>query len=130
MLVLIKGAGDVASGVALRIWRSGFDVIMTEIPEPTVIRRTVAFAEAVYEGVTEVEGVPARLAKDPSEAIAMIKEGVIPVLVDPEANCRLELTPQVIVDVTLAKQNLGTFRGQAPLVIGCGQCYIDDDLGS
>ncbi|NLL17720.1 MAG: EF2563 family selenium-dependent molybdenum hydroxylase system protein [Clostridia bacterium] len=120
MLVLIKGAGDVASGVALRIWRSGFDVIMTEIPEPTVIRRTVAFAEAVYQGIVEVEGVTARLAKDASEAMALLKEGVIPVLVDPEANCRLELAPQVIVDATLAKRNLGTFRGQAPLVIGCG----------
>lgn len=120
MLVLIKGAGDVASGVALRIWRSGFDVIMTELPQPTVIRRTVAFAEAVYEGIAEVEGVQARLAKDPSEAMALVEEGVIPILIDPEADCRKDLAPQVIVDATLAKKNLGTLRGQAPLVIGCG----------
>ncbi|NLC76660.1 MAG: EF2563 family selenium-dependent molybdenum hydroxylase system protein, partial [Clostridia bacterium] len=120
MLVLIKGAGDLASGVALRVWRSGFDVVMTEIPEPTVIRRTVAFAEAVYEGTVEVEGVKARLARDSEEAKTLLRDRVIPVLIDPKARCRRELAPEVIVDAILAKKNLGTFRGQAPLVIGCG----------
>lgn len=120
MLVLIKGAGDIASGIALRLWRSGFQVVMTELPQPTVIRRKVAFAEAVYEGETEVEGVKACLAKSAEEAKGLLKDGVIPVLVDPQAECRRQLNPQVIVDAILAKKNLGTYRGQAPLVIGCG----------
>ncbi|HHY60993.1 MAG TPA: EF2563 family selenium-dependent molybdenum hydroxylase system protein [Clostridia bacterium] len=120
MLVLIKGAGDIASGIALRLWRSGFQVVMTEIPQPTVIRRTVAFAEAVYEGETEVEGVKACLAKSPQAAKELLEGGSIPVLVDPQAECRRELNPQVLVDAILAKRNLGTYRGQAPLVIGCG----------
>lgn len=120
MLVLIKGAGDIASGIGLRLWRSGFKVVMTEIPQPTVIRRKVAFAEAVYEGTTEVEGVKACLAGDSLEAKKLLEDGLIPVLVDPQAGCCRELAPEVIVDATLAKKNLGTFRGQAPLVIGCG----------
>lgn len=124
MLILIKGAGDIASGIGLRLWRSGFPVVMTEIPKPTVIRRKVSFAEAVYEGKTEVEGVTACLAESSQEAKTLLNDGIIPVLVDPEADCRKELTPQVIVDAILAKKNLGTYRGQAPLVIGCGPGFV------
>ena len=57
--VLIKGAGDIASGIACRLFESGFQIIMTEIPEPTAIRRTVSFCEAVYEGSITLEGITA-----------------------------------------------------------------------
>lgn len=124
MLVLIKGAGDLASGIGLRLWRSGFPVVMTEIPQPTVIRRKVSFAEAVYEGKVEVEGVTACLAESSREAKTLLDDGIIPVLIDPEADCRKELAPQVIVDAILAKRNVGTYRGQAPLVIGCGPGFV------
>jgi hypothetical protein len=64
-LVLIKGAGDLASGVAARLFRCGFPVVMTELPHPLMVRRTVAFGEAVYEGEVGVEGIIARRQTTP-----------------------------------------------------------------
>ena len=119
-LILIRGAGDLASGIALRLWRSGFRVAMTELPQPTTIRRTVAFSEAVVSGETRVEGVTARLASDPAEALSLLEQGLLPVLVDPEARFRADLCPLGLVDAILAKRNLGTAITDAPIVIGVG----------
>ena len=82
-LVLIKGAGDLATGVAHRLRRSGFSVVMTELSQPLVIRRTVAFAEAVYSGRTTVEGVTAVLTR-PADATAVVADGLVAVIVDPD----------------------------------------------
>ena len=120
MLVLIRGAGDLASGIALRLWRSGFEVVMTDLPCPTAIRRTVAFSEAVREGRTVVEDVEARRAEDPEEARAVLAQGRIPVLADPGCVCRTALRPDALVDAILAKRNTGTGIGDAPAVIGVG----------
>ncbi|OIQ58660.1 hypothetical protein MOTE_18480 [Moorella thermoacetica] len=119
-LVVIKGAGDLASGVAHRLHQSGFQVIMTEIPKPTVIRRAVAFAEAVYNGETTVEGVTARLVSDPESALAVTRQGEVAVLVDPRAGVIAALKPRIVVDAILAKTNLGTRIDQAPIVIALG----------
>jgi xanthine dehydrogenase accessory factor len=124
-LVLIKGAGDLASGVAFRLHRAGFSVVMTELPQPLVVRRTVAFAEAVYTGTAEVEGIRARRVERLDEVPALLGEAqdqpsVIPVLVDPEAQCLPELQPAVLVDGVMAKRNTGTHIGDAPLVIALG----------
>ena len=85
-LILIRGAGDLASGAALRLWRSGFRVVMTELPRPTTIRRTVAFSEAVTAGEAVVEGVTARRAADAHEALSLLEQGVLPVLADPDCS--------------------------------------------
>lgn len=119
-LILIRGAGDLASGVALRLWRSGFRVVMTELPRPTTIRRTVAFSEAVTAGETVVEGVTARRAADAHEALSLLEQGVLPVLADPDCSCRADLRPLALVDAILAKRNLGTAITDAPIVIGVG----------
>ncbi|GFN22261.1 selenium-dependent molybdenum cofactor biosynthesis protein YqeB [Thermanaeromonas sp. C210] len=119
-LVVIKGAGDLASGVAHRLWRAGFQIIMTEIPQPTVIRRTVAFAEAVYEGVVEIEGLRGRLVRDGEEAWQVASRDEVAVLVDPQAGVVNELRPQVVVDAIMAKTNVGTSMDQAPIVIALG----------
>lgn len=119
-LVVIKGAGDLASGVAHRLWRAGFQIIMTEIPQPTVIRRTVAFAEAVYEGEVEVEGLPGRLVRDVEEARQVASRDEVAVLVDPQAAVVEELRPHIVVDAIMAKTNLGTSIDQAPIVIALG----------
>jgi xanthine dehydrogenase accessory factor len=119
-LVLIRGAGDLATGVAARLHRCRFPVVMTELPEPLVVRRTVAFAEAVYEGEVEVEGIRACRADDVDAALRALGRGVIPVLVDPDAVCRAELEPIVMVDAIMAKQNTGTTIYDAPLVIALG----------
>ena len=119
-LVLIRGAGDLASGIALRLWRAGFRVVMTETAQPTAIRRTGALSQAVFDGETAVEGVTARLAAGPEDALALLEQGVLPVLVDPDCACRQVLKPDVLVDAILAKRNLGTRIDDAPVVIGVG----------
>jgi xanthine dehydrogenase accessory factor len=119
-LALVKGAGDLASGVAVRLYRSGFDVVMTEIARPTAVRRTVAFAEAVYEGHTEVEGIEAVKADNVEEVRRLLVDGRIPVVVDPETSIRPEIVPALLVDAILAKRNLGTSITDAPAVIALG----------
>ena len=119
MRVVIRGAGDLASGVALRLWRAGMDVVLLDVEKPTAIRRTVAFSEAIVHGEQCVEDVTARLA-----AVETVEEtlaaGCIPVLVDPEGRSIRKLKPDALVDAILAKRNLGTGISDAPVVIGVG----------
>ena len=118
--VLVRGGGDLASGVAWRLHQSGFRVVIVEIYEPLAVRRKVSFCEAVYEGQSVVEGVKAVLVKGPEEVVRVWDQGFIPVLVDPGAVCRHSIKPEVIVDAILAKKNLGTSAKDAPLVVALG----------
>ncbi|MFA4886072.1 MAG: selenium-dependent molybdenum cofactor biosynthesis protein YqeB [Desulfotomaculaceae bacterium] len=119
-MVIIKGAGDLATGVAYRLYKCKMDVIMTEISCPLVVRRKVAFAAAVNEGMVTVEGIKASLASTVEEACDMLDDRIIPVMVDPEADLVKEVGPTVVVDARMAKRNLGTTIDEAPLVIGLG----------
>jgi len=125
-LVLLRGGGDLATGVAHRLHRAGFGVVITELAQPLCVRRAVSFAEAVYAGAITVEGVTARLVTDadavPSEARvrAVLAAHEIPVLVDPQGRALDLLRPTVVVDARLAKRNLDTSLHDAPLVIGLG----------
>ena len=92
MLALIRGAGDIASGAAMRLWRCGIDVVMTDLARPTAIRRTVAFSNAIVHGETTVEGLRAVRAENAAEAKKLLREGVLPVLADPECACRSRRT--------------------------------------
>ena len=121
--VLIRGAGDLATGVAITLKRSGFKVLMTEVPEPMVIRRSVAFANAVFEGETTVEDETAVLVK-PEDFTSWLKNDIIGVMVDPETKIKKDYQPDVIVDGTLAKKNLGNKVGDAPVVIILGPGVI------
>jgi xanthine dehydrogenase accessory factor len=123
-LALIKGAGDLATGVALRLHRAGFQVAMTEIPAPTVVRRTVAFAEAVFDGHATVEGVHGALADDVTDMRRLLALGTIPVIVDPEAMVLRELRPVLLVDAIVAKRNLGTSISDAPAVVALGPGFV------
>ena len=120
MLALIRGAGDLATGIALRLWRSGIRVVLTDLERPTAIRRTVAFSEAIVYGETTVEDVTARLAANADEARALLAQGIVPVLADPGCACREALAPDALVDAILAKRNLGTRITDAPVVVGVG----------
>ena len=120
MLVVIRGSGDIASGIALRLFRVGMRVVMCDLPLPTSIRRTVCFSEAIRLGETSVEGVRGVLCATPAMARAAAEAGDVAVLADPEAACARELSPDVLVDAILAKRNLGTTRDMAPVVIGVG----------
>ncbi len=118
--VVIRGAGDLATGVAARLWRAGFPLVMTELEQPLAIRRTVALSEAVYDGEARVEDLTGRRATDWPGIEAAWAAGVIPVMVDTAGQALTLVRPQVVVDATLAKRNLGTQLSDAPLVIGLG----------
>src|SRR4030043_199025 len=83
VIVLIRGAGEMASGVAHRLHQSHFKVCMLEIPHPIAVRREVSFCEAIYEGEKEVEGIRAKFIRHPKEIPSAWKEEKIPLLVDP-----------------------------------------------
>jgi xanthine dehydrogenase accessory factor len=121
-LVVIKGAGDIASGIAHRLFRSGFRVIMTELPQPTVIRRTAAFAQAVFTGRVIVEGVEG-VRVEPAAALK-VGRGQIAVVVDPQGLTVGCLKPWAVVDAILAKKNTGTSIADAAAVIGVGPGFV------
>ena len=120
MRVLIRGAGDIATGTALRLCRARLQVVMTDLARPTAIRRTVCFSQAIVYGTAEVEGIRAVYAKDCAEAERIMAQGDIPVLADPDCSCRRDLKPDALVDAILAKRNLGTTMADAPVVVGVG----------
>ena len=118
--VLIKGSGDLASGIALRLHRAGFRILMTDIAVPTTVRRTVAFSPAVYQGRMQVEDVTGVLCDSVKVAETEIQKGNIAIMVDEKAECIHEFQPDVVVDAILAKRNLGTKITDAPFVVGVG----------
>jgi len=125
--VLIRGAGEMASGVAHCLFQAGFYVLMTEVPHPQAVRRAVSFCEAVHEGTKTVEGVTARLAEAPAGVPEILDRGEIPVLVDPQMKCLADFRPLVLVDALLAKRNTGLRRDMAPLTIGLGPGFSAPD---
>jgi xanthine dehydrogenase accessory factor len=120
LVVLIRGGGEVASGVAHKLARARFHVCMTETSQPLAVSRGVAFCEAIYEGGKEVEGITAELVESPGQIEKVWRQNKLPIIVDPDALVKDRLKPTVLVDALMAKQNLGTKLSDAPLVIGLG----------
>lgn len=120
LVVLIKGGGEVASAAAHRLFHAHFRVCMTEIPRPIAVNRGVAFCEAIYDGEKQVEGVVAKLVGSTRDFLPTWASNKLPIIVDPRASIKDSLHPDVIVDATMAKKNLGTEITHAPLVIGLG----------
>jgi len=118
--ILVRGAGEMASGIAHRLFRSHFRVALTEIAQPMAVRRKVSFCEAVWDGTAEVEGVRSRLVESPRHLDEVLAAGEIPVLVDPELACLQTWRPHALLDAAVAKRNLGTHRDLAELVVGFG----------
>jgi xanthine dehydrogenase accessory factor len=122
--VLIRGGGEMASGIAVRLHQCHLKVVITEVAAPTAVRRTVAFAEAIYDGSQTVEGVKAITVCSPKEAEDVWQRGSIPILVDPGARIREALSPSVLVDAIMAKKCTDTTLSHAPLVIGVGPGFF------
>jgi xanthine dehydrogenase accessory factor len=120
--IVIKGAGEMASGVAHRLYMAGMrNILMTEIPEPLSVRRMVSFCEAIFAGHTEVEGIRAECIHHVVEDVwSAWKKHNIAIFVDPEWQSVGALKPHVVIDATMVKRNLGTRKDEAPLVIGVG----------
>jgi xanthine dehydrogenase accessory factor len=119
-VALVKGGGDLGTGVALCLHREGYRVIVTELAQPLVVRRTVAMAAAVHEGRVTIEGVVARRVEDYDGVLAAWKEGHVPVIIDPTARIVQEARPLVLVDAIMAKRNTGTVITDAPIVVALG----------
>ena len=119
-MIVIKGAGDLASGVAVRLAHCGFRIVMTDLIHPTSIRRMVCFSEAILRGTYTVEDVTAEYANTIDAIEATHQHGNIALLADPNADCVKSLHPNVVIDAILAKRNLGTSVSDAPVVIALG----------
>jgi len=127
-LIVIRGGGDLASGVALRLRRAGFQLVILELEKPLAVRRTVSFSEAVYEGMQTIEGTTARLVS-PDQLQATIEAGEIPVLVDPQANIlrnQFLTSPRFtfVADARLLKVPPEPLGVNIPLHIGLGPGFI------
>ena len=118
-LVVVRGGGDIGSGVIWRLRRAGFPVVVLELARPLTVRRSVAFSTAVEDGTIVVDGITGTLAGSVMEAEALAGAGTVPVLVSERMPAFLS-TPSVVVDARLAKRNIDTSIDQAPLVIGLG----------
>ncbi len=118
--VIVRGGGDLASGVIYRLYREGYRVLVLEIGKPACIRRQVAYGEAVYDGQAEVEGVRATKISRLEERTHCWELGEIPVFADAEGKSIECIRPDVVVDAIIAKKNLGTYKNMAPLTIALG----------
>ncbi|MGN8631211.1 selenium-dependent molybdenum cofactor biosynthesis protein YqeB [Blautia sp. HCP3S3_G3] len=119
-LVIVRGGGDLASGVIYKLYQCGYRILILECEKPSAIRREVAFCDAVYDGIKEVEGVVCRRISGTEECEKIWEQGEIPLLVDEDASVIPALHPAVVIDAILAKKNLGTSREMAPLTIALG----------
>lgn len=125
LTICIKGAGEIASAVAWRLYQANLRrIFMLECSQPLAVRRQVSFCEAVYEGYHTVEGVKAVTVDSSSQVEAAWSTGAIAILIDPSWEALRALAPDVCVDAIMAKTNLGTTRADAPLVIGLGPGFI------
>lgn len=119
-IAIVKGAGDLGTGVAYRLWKCGFRVLCTDLEKPLVIRRTVAFASALYDGRITVEGVQCERVVYADEAIYLWQRNTLAVVADPIGRVIESLQPEIVVDAILAKRNTGTVITDAPCVVALG----------
>jgi len=119
-LIIVRGGGDMATATVHRLHSAGFPVLVLEAEQPAAIRRQVALSEAVYEGRATVEGVTAVRIERNAEIAAVLEQGCVPLLVDPQGICIAQLQPAAVVDAIIAKRNLGTKRDMAPLTVALG----------
>jgi len=119
-LIIIRGGGDLATGVAQKFKRSGFNILILESETPTAIRRSVSLCEAVYDGTKEVEDMICRKIDRNGELSKCWEEGIIPLLVDPDGSCIGKLKPAAVIDAIIAKKNTGTEINMANIVIALG----------
>lgn len=130
-LIAVRGGGDLATGTIHKLVRCGWPVVILETDLPSAIRRQVSFCEAVYNGTSEIEGIVCRRAMNVAEVYEILKNGEVPLLVDPKAASLKELKPWAVVDAILAKKNLGTTRDMAKKTIALGPGFeagVDVDL--
>ena len=126
--IVVRGGGDLATGVVQKFFRAGFPVAILETSAPTAIRRSVSLCEAVYDGMAQVEDISCRRAAGTDELESCWQTGIVPLLVDPAGETIQDIRPAAVIDAILAKRSLGTNRGMADITIalGPGFCAGED----
>ena len=119
-IIVIRGGGDIATGVVQKFYRAGLRVLILETQAPTAIRRSVSLCEAVYDGSAQVEDVSCCKISGTDELEACWQEGMVPLLIDPEGKTIKEIMPKAVIDAILAKRNLGMTRCMADITIALG----------
>lgn len=123
-LIIVRGGGDLATGTIHKLHQCGFPVLVLETGAPSAIRRNVSFCEAAYTGTQTVEGITCTRAENIQEALSLLHSHALPLLVDPDGACLVQLRPMAVVDAILAKRNLGTHRAMAPITVALGPGFI------
>lgn len=123
-LVVIRGGGELATGIAHRLHNTGYQVLMLEKRYPSAIRRDIVFAEAIYDGEKKVERLVCYKADTLHEAEKMLKDGQVVIITDPEAECLAKLKPPVLIDAIYAKRNLGTSKDMADFTVAIGPGFV------
>lgn len=123
MKVVIRGGGDLATGVAEVLYQSGFKILILDIEKPSSIRRSVCFSEAIYEGVTKVENIICKKVETENDIEKCWNEKIIPIMVDEKGEIIKKIKPDVVVDSIIAKKNLGTTKEMAPITIALGDGF-------
>lgn len=123
MKVVIRGGGDLATGVAEVLYQSGFKILILDIEKPSSIRRSVCFSEAIYDGVTKVENIICKKVENENEIEKCWNEKIIPIMVDEKGDIIKKIKPDVVVDSIIAKKNLGTTKDMAPITIALGDGF-------
>lgn len=123
-LIIVRGGGDLATGTIYKLRKSGFPVLILEVAHPSAIRRNVAFCEAVYQGTQTVEDMTCFMADSLDQARQLLAEGKLAVIVDPAGESIPKLQPLAVVDAILAKKNLGTHKGMAPITVALGPGFV------
>ena len=123
MKIVIRGGGDLATGVAEVLYQSGFKILILDIEKPSSIRRSVCFSEAIYDGVTKVENIICKKVENENEIEKCWNEKIIPIMVDEKGEIIKKIKPDVVVDSIIAKKNLGTTKEMAPITIALGDGF-------
>lgn len=123
MKVVIRGGGDLATGVAEVLYQSGFKILILDIEKPSSIRRSVCFSEAIYDGVTKVEDIICKKVENENEIEKCWNEKIIPIMVDEKGEIIKKIKPDVVVDSIIAKKNLGTTKEMAPITVALGDGF-------
>lgn len=123
MKVVIRGGGDLATGVAEVLYQSGFKILILDIEKPSSIRRSVCFSEAIYDGIIQVENIICKKVENENEIEKCWSEKIIPIMVDEKGEIIKKIKPDVVVDSIIAKKNLGTTKEMAPITIALGDGF-------
>ncbi|MGL5000335.1 MAG: selenium-dependent molybdenum cofactor biosynthesis protein YqeB [Cetobacterium sp.] len=124
MLTIVRGAGDLATGVIYRLYKSGFKLLVLETETPSAIRRSVSFSECIYKKQHTIEGVTAKKVESIDEIEKCWNEKIIPIIIDPTGKSIRELKPKILIDAIIAKKNIGTNKKMAPITIALGPGFI------